>query len=168
MGIKTQREPDSQNATGKKQRVWFRFCNRYFHREKDEEGRDHDEALQPSQSKLAIETARPEINCDGAHDTDRVQTGKRIEITRQRENENRKRYGGEQGELRNAVAIQTGQLSRHLAVLGHHEDHTDQRYYRGIHCTEKQKTEDNTDCDSERGSKPGCYRDRAVVFREEA
>jgi hypothetical protein len=89
VGIKTQREPDSQNATGKKQRVWFRFCNRYFHREKDEEGRDHDEALEPSELKLAIETARTEINRDGAHDTDGVQTSERIKITRQRENEDR-------------------------------------------------------------------------------
>ena len=73
----------------------------------------------------------------------------------QRENENRKRNGGEQRKLRNAVAIQTRQLSRHLAVLRHHEDHADQRDDRGVHRAEKQKTENNSDYDSERRSKPG-------------
>ena len=166
VGIKTQRQPDSQDAAGKKQRVRFRFRNRYFHREKDEEGRGHDEALQPPESKVAIEAAGAEVNGDGAHDTDRVQAGKGIEISGQHQDENWKRDGGEQGKLRNAVAIQPRQLSRHLAVLGHHENHADQRYHRGIHRTEKQKTEDNTDCNPEHSAKPGRYRHCAVVFRE--
>ena len=46
------------------------------------------------------------------------------------------------GMLRHAVAIQSRQLPRHLAVLRHHVDHADQRHDRGVDGTEKQQAED--------------------------
>src|SRR5438132_11101425 len=118
------------------------------------------------ESKVAIETARAEIDRDRADHPDCVKTGESIEVFRCQKHQDWKGNSRDQRKLRNAVTIQSCELLWHLAVLRHHEHHTNQGHDCRVHCAEKQKTENNSNHNSERHSKPGRNSNRAIMLCE--
>ena len=121
----------------------------------------------PGETEFLVKSAGPEIDCDRADDADRVETGERLEFARHREDEDR---DGDRDQKRNAghaVAIESGQLFRHLAVLRHHVDDADEGDDRGVDRAEKEEAKDDADDEPEGGPEPGSDDEGSVVFAKE-
>ena len=165
--IRPEREANHQNTDNEEERLVFRLREGDFDSGEDEECSRHEHALRPVHGEFEIRHAGAQIDANGPHHANGVESRQGVKIVRDDKHEHRQTHGDGQRCERHPVGVQLGKTPRHISLARHHEKQPDQRGNRCVDSAQEEKRKNHAHHKSEQAPEPRPEVHRAVLLRHE-